>query len=55
MSEKGWCVRFGQEGVLCVRVGEIVWNTLKVGGIEKRGVETKILKKWGVGVGGKLG
>ena len=24
MSEKGWCVRFGQEGVLCVRLGENV-------------------------------
>ena len=38
----------------CVRVGETVWNTLKGGGIEKSGGETKILKrgvKLGQGVG----
>ena len=34
----------------CVRVGGTVENTLKGGGTEKRGWETKILKR-----GGKLG
>ena len=35
----------------CIRVGRTVWNTLKGGGTEKRGGETKILK----GGGGKSG
>ena len=32
----------GTSSVLCMKVGKMFWNTLKVGGIEKRGVETKI-------------
>ena len=30
-----------------LRMGEIIWNTLKGGRIEKQGVETKILKRGG--------
>ena len=46
-----WVCQIRQEGVLCVRVRAIVWNTLKRGGIEKRGAETKVLK----GGGGQSG
>ena len=42
--KEGWCVRLGQEGGF-VRVGGTVWNTLKGGGTEKRGKETKDFKK----------
>ena len=38
-----------------MRLGEIVQNTLKGGGTEKRGGEAKILKSEGGGGGGKLG
>ena len=52
MWKEGWCVGLGQEGVH--EGGGTVWNTLRGGGIEKRGGETKILKrasKLGLGVG----
>ena len=48
MCKEGWLVLLGQEG--CVRVWGTVWNTWEGGGTEKRGGETKILKR-----GGKLG
>ena len=32
----------GTSSVLCMKVGKMFWNTLKGGGIEKMGVETKI-------------
>ena len=35
-------------GGCCVRVGGTVWNTLKEGGIEKRGGEANIKKKGGL-------
>ena len=38
-------VGLGQGGEGCVRVEGTVWNTLKAGGTEKRGGETKILKR----------
>ena len=43
-SEKlGWCVGIRQAGVRGLRDDEgTVWNTLKGGGTEKRGGETKI-------------
>ena len=41
----------GTSSVLCMKVGKMFWNTLKGGGIEKMGVETKILKMGG----GQLG
>ena len=34
-------------GEICVRVGGTVQDTLKGGGTEKRGGDTKILKRWG--------
>ena len=44
--KEGWFARSGQEGgFLHKGGGGIVWNTLKGGGIEKREVETKILKR----------
>ena len=56
-----FCVCVGKVGVsdragrgVSVLGWGIVWNTLKEGGIEKRGVETKNLKRWcklGYGVG----
>ena len=33
MYKEGWCVRLGQEGVICVRVGGNIWNTLNRGRI----------------------
>ena len=47
MCKEGWCVGLGQEWgrFFCVRVGGVVWNTLKEGEIEKRVVKTKILKR----------
>ena len=52
MYKEGWCVGLRQkEGSL----SEDVWNTLKGDGIGKRGVKTKILKRWVEGWGrGKL-
>ena len=47
MCKESWCVKLGQEGVVCVRVVGSVCSTLKGGGIEKRGGETKIPKKEG--------
>ena len=44
---QGWSVELGQEGVAW---GGTAWNTLKGGGTEKRGEETKIFKR-----GDKLG
>ena len=44
MCKEGSCVGLGQEGVVYVRVGETLWNTLKGVQIEKKGGETKILK-----------
>ena len=44
MCKEGWCVELGQEGVSW---GGTVWNTLKRGGTEKTGEETKILKGGG--------
>ena len=48
-----FCVCVGKVGVsdragrgVSVLGWGIVWNTLKEGGIEKRGVETKNLKRW---------
>ena len=55
MCKKGWCgIRAGGG---CLRVGETVQNTLKEGAAEKRGGETKILKRgsgasWVKGWGG---
>ena len=40
MCKEGWCVRLGQEG-LCEGGGTVL-NTLKGGGTEKKGEETKI-------------
>ena len=42
MCKEGWCVGLGQEWGSLHEGGEIVWNTLKLGGIEKKEVETKI-------------
>ena len=39
-------------GVLCMKVGETVWNTLEGVGIEKRGQKKKILKRWQAGSSG---
>ena len=55
MCQEGWCVGLVQEGVV-LGWGECLkyFNTLKGGGIEKMGGETKILKrgsKPGQGVG----
>ena len=47
MCKEGWSVELGQEGVAW---GGTAWNTLKGGGTEKRGEETKIFKR-----GDKLG
>ena len=47
MWKEGWCVGLEQEGVVCTMMGGTTWNTLKRGGIEKRGEETKIKKKRG--------
>ena len=44
-------VGLGQEGVVCVRVGETIWDTLKEGKIEKRGGGTKILQRGGGNLG----
>ena len=44
MCKEGWCVELGQEGVAWGWGGGTVWNTLKGGGKEKSGGETKILK-----------
>ena len=41
MCREGWSVRLGA----CVRVGATASNTLAESGMEKRGGETKILKK----------
>ena len=49
MFMRVWCIRLGQEGVVCMRVGETVQNTLKGGGIEKRGGKTTVLKGWATG------
>ena len=52
MQRKVGAKELGQEGVAC---GVTVWNTLKGGGTEKRGEETKTFKrgdKLGQGVGG---
>ena len=43
MCKEGWCIGLGQVGVAWGR--GTVWNTLKGGAAEKRGVETEILKK----------
>ena len=45
MCKEGWCVRLGPEGGSLHNIGGTVWNTLKGGGIEKRGGESKILKR----------
>ena len=45
MCKEGWCVRLGPEGGSLHNVGGTVWNTLKGGGIEKRGGESKIIKR----------
>ena len=53
MCKEGSCVKLGQEGV-APWWGGAVWNTLKGSRTEKRGGETKILKrgdKLGQGVG----
>ena len=52
MCKEGWCVGSGYEGGTLREDGgntynNIVWNTLKGGGIGKRGREAKILKRWG--------
>ena len=52
MCKEVRCVRLGKERDCLCEDGGTVWNTLKEGGIEKRGRETKILKRRG---GGKLG
>ena len=49
MCKEDWCVGLGQEGDICVRVGVTVLNTLKGGGIEKRGRKTKIFNGGGGG------
>ena len=41
MYKEGWCVGLGHEGVVCVRMGGTVWNTLNGGGIGKMGGEAK--------------
>ena len=38
---------WGRRGVLCVKVGELSEIVLKEGGIEKRVVEAKMLKREG--------
>ena len=58
MCKEVRCVRLGKERDCLCEDGGTVCNTLKEGGIEKRGRETKILKRrrWGGGGGGgKLG
>ena len=45
--KKGWCVRLRQEGGSLREREGIAWNAVKGIGIEKRGVETKILKGGG--------
>ena len=42
ICKEGWCVGLGQKGVAWVGT---VWNTLKGGETDKRGGETKILKR----------
>ena len=39
MFKGGWFIELGHKGVVCMRVGGTVLNTLKGGGIEKRGRE----------------
>ena len=47
MCKEGWCVRLGQEGGSLCKGGELSEIVLKEGGIEKRGVEAKMLKREG--------
>ena len=49
MCKEGWCVGLGSRGIVCVKVGgegggDVV-NTLRWGGIEKRGKKVRILKR----------
>ena len=41
ICKEGWCIGLGQKEGSLRESGVIVWNTLKVGGIEKRAIETK--------------
>ena len=53
MCKEGWCVRLGQEeGTVYWRVSGTVRNTLKWGGIKKRGRKKFFLKKRGQGGSG---
>ena len=47
MCKESWCVGLGQEGVSLREGGEDCLKYLQRGWIEKRGVETKILKREG--------
>ena len=47
MCKEVRCVGLGKERDCLREGGETVWNTLKGGGIEKKGRETKILKRRG--------
>ena len=51
---EGWCVRLGLEGDCLHKGGGNCLKYLKGGGIEMRGVETKILKRGGLEPPNKL-
>ena len=41
ICKEGWCIGLGQKEGSLRESKVIVWNTLKMGGIEKRAIETK--------------
>ena len=41
ICKEGWCIGLGHKEGSLRESGAIVWNTLKLGGIEKRAIEAK--------------